>query len=453
MKLTDTVQGVLSNLAAASKDRWTSRNFAGTWSGVRQFWSNEWNSVSHRRLFVASAAAAVVFFGASYTAIGHIKDTQSWEQVFSNGTYVGMVPNTEEVVGAMKRVAFGYHVDVRFVPEQTHVSESYDWRTIASLPTPAAAIMLNGQPLVYTTSASDAQSVLTTIKTALAPKNLHGNATVQFVGNVNVTPDVVNVADILSPEAAIRYLLQAGSGRIAGRGESFASISFQTAIMQTTVRTDTTAPIEVAASQTVTQDVSIPYTTKYVMDGNMGVGAVSVLTHGKTGRAQEQVEQTFVNGKLVSSKVLSKQVLKQPSEEIAKRGSNPGVAVGGWAWPAGSHTITSGYGWRNLGGRGDFHPGIDIGCPIGTPVYASNNGTVEEACWNSGGYGNWVKISNGGGIESVFGHLSRSVVQAGQMVSKGQLIGYSGSTGESTGPHLHYEIRRNGVHINPSPYM
>lgn len=444
------MQGVLSNLAAASKKRRIAGNFAGTWVGVQKFWAKEWNTVSHGRLYAASAVALALLFGVSYSALGHIRDTASWEQVFTNGTYVGMVPNQEEVVGAMKRIALGYHVDVRFVPVQTHVTDNYNWQTVASLPTSAVAITLNGQPLVYTTSASDANHILDTVKTALAPKGIHNDAKVSFVGKVGIAPDVVSVSDILSPEAALRYLLHPDTGRSAGRGEALSSLAPAPVIKQV-AKANNHALLLVSSSQMVTEDVSIPFSTKYTDDAHLGVGAVSVVSHGKSGHAKEQVQQTFENSKLVSTKVVSKQVTQQPRIEEAKRGTNPGVAVGGWAWPVASGVETSGYGWR-FGGA-EFHPGIDLGCPIGTTVYASNNGVVEDAGWNSGGYGNMIKINNGGGIESIFGHLSRVAVHPGQMVSKGQVIGYSGSTGESTGPHLHYEIRSNGVHINPRPYM
>lgn len=450
MKLTGTVQGVFSNLAAASKNRQVGHHVAGTWTNLKQFWSREWHEVSHRRLYAASAVATAMMFGICYTAIGHVRDAGSWQQVYSNGTYVGMVPNQGEVVGAMKRIALGYHVDVRFVPVQTHVSDTYDWGTVASLPTPAVAITLNGKPLVYTTSATDAQNVLNSLKTALVPKNIKDNAQVKFVGNVGVSNDVVSVTDILSKDAALRYLLHPSSAERTSRGESLASLADVGAPEQTK-QAGNPALLQVSTSQTVAQEVNIPFTTQYISDSHLGKGAVSVVTQGKVGRAKEQVEQTFVNGKLVSSKILNKQITVQPRTEVAKQGTNPGVAVGSWGWPVASYTITSGYGWR-FGGA-EFHPGIDIGCPIGTPVYASNNGVVENAGWNSGGYGNWIRINNGGGLESIFGHLSRVAVHAGQMVSKGQLIGYSGSTGESTGPHLHYEIRRNGTHIDPHPYM
>ena len=118
--------------------------------------------------------------------------------------------------------------------------------------------------------------------------------------------------------------------------------------------------------------------------------------------------------------------------------------------PVDNVRITSGFGMRlhPLLGYTRMHEGIDFGVPVGTPVYAAGDGVVEEAQWK-GGYGRWIKLKHAGGWETGYGHLSGWAVHAGARVHQGEVIAYSGSTGESTGPHLHYEVIRNGVKINP----
>ena len=96
----------------------------------------------------------------------------------------------------------------------------------------------------------------------------------------------------------------------------------------------------------------------------------------------------------------------------------------------------------------DWHPGLDIAVDIGTPVYAAAMGTVDMAGWN-GGYGQFVKIRHGNGYESAYGHMSGIAVSAGQQVRKGEIIGFVGSTGYSTGPHLHFEVFVDGENIDP----
>lgn len=115
-------------------------------------------------------------------------------------------------------------------------------------------------------------------------------------------------------------------------------------------------------------------------------------------------------------------------------------------------TITSRFGSKESI-RKSAHKGIDIGAPNGTPIYAAADGTVTYASYNSGGYGNLVIISHGNGIETYYGHCSKLYVKKGQSVSAGDNIAAVGSTGRSTGNHLHFEIRQNGSQINPQRYV
>ena len=120
-----------------------------------------------------------------------------------------------------------------------------------------------------------------------------------------------------------------------------------------------------------------------------------------------------------------------------------------------SVAFTSGFGVRSdpFQARAAMHPGIDLAGPIGTPIYATADGTVLRAGWNAGGYGNLVEIDHGKGISTRFGHMSAVLVSAGQHVTRGQQIGRMGSTGRSTGSHLHYEVRIDGRPVNPIPFM
>ncbi|MGM0818457.1 MAG: M23 family metallopeptidase, partial [Actinomycetota bacterium] len=99
-----------------------------------------------------------------------------------------------------------------------------------------------------------------------------------------------------------------------------------------------------------------------------------------------------------------------------------------------------------------LHAGVDYGAPTGTPIRAAESGTVVTA-GGMGGYGITVVINHGGGMSTLYAHQSRLAVSGGQQVSRGQTIGYVGSTGLSTGPHLHFEVRINGSPTNPMPYL
>jgi murein DD-endopeptidase MepM/ murein hydrolase activator NlpD len=122
--------------------------------------------------------------------------------------------------------------------------------------------------------------------------------------------------------------------------------------------------------------------------------------------------------------------------------------------PVNDARLSSNFGMRNhpvLGGR-RAHSGIDLAAPTGTPVYATADGVVAKAEY-FGSYGNYIQIAHGGELETRYAHLSGYAIAAGEQVRKGQLIGYVGSTGRSTGPHLHYEVRIAGEAVDPRPYM
>ena len=116
--------------------------------------------------------------------------------------------------------------------------------------------------------------------------------------------------------------------------------------------------------------------------------------------------------------------------------------------------FTSNFGIRSDPFRGTaaMHAGVDIPGPVGTPVYATADGTVDRA-ERAGGYGNMVEVDHGKGIATRYGHLSKILVEPGAHVHRGQLIALMGSTGRSTGPHLHYEVRIDGHAVNPAPFL
>ena len=117
--------------------------------------------------------------------------------------------------------------------------------------------------------------------------------------------------------------------------------------------------------------------------------------------------------------------------------------------------INDNFGWRRNpfgGGSGEFHPGLDISGKKGDSVIAPANGTVIKSAWTNG-YGNMIEIDHGHGLVTRYGHLSQALIETGQEILRGQEIGKVGSTGRSTGPHLHYEVRVNGQAVSPKDYL
>ena len=209
--------------------------------------------------------------------------------------------------------------------------------------------------------------------------------------------------------------------------------------------------LTVKAVRTVTYDESIPYETEVVTDSSKYTYETSVRTKGVAGVAEvtAQICEIERNG-------------NQPSGGRPSGGERAHHASGGARHQdaaghgAVRHAALPGHGRnRHLEirpARRGTHTGIDIGLPSGTSIVAADGGTVTFAGW-SGGYGYMVKISHGSSTQTWYAHCSALLVSAGQEVAKGQPIARVGSTGNSTGPHLHFEVRINGSAVNPAPYI
>ena len=154
------------------------------------------------------------------------------------------------------------------------------------------------------------------------------------------------------------------------------------------------------------------------------------------GRADPTFKQLFTNWKKLDT--LQDGAIAVPSDKPVKTAA-----------------FTSGYGVRSdpFQGRSAMHAGIDLAGPAGTPIYATADAMVLKSGWNSGGYGNMVELEHGRGIQTRYAHMSQVLVRAGQAVKRGDLVGRMGSTGRSTGSHLHYEVRIDGRSVNPVPFM
>ncbi len=154
-----------------------------------------------------------------------------------------------------------------------------------------------------------------------------------------------------------------------------------------------------------------------------------------------------LNTEVRLEEVQQQELMQQFRENRELLASTPSI------WPT-EGWVTSPFGMRRspFTGRREFHKGIDISNRRGTPIYASAKGTVSFSGVD-GGYGNCVVLNHGGGVTTRFAHMQRFVVKEGQTVTRGELVGYMGNSGRSTGPHLHYEVRINGVCVNPMRYI
>lgn len=225
--------------------------------------------------------------------------------------------------------------------------------------------------------------------------------------------------------------------------------------------------IQVQVTKTETRTVSVPYQTVKEESASLYSGTKRTKQKGVAGEQVITELVTYVDGVRTSVKEISRETTREPVDEIiqvgTKRSSYSGYSgsysttsySGRFIWPAvGAYSISSGFGYRRSG----FHGGIDIvkpgGGSTGAPVVAAGSGTVATAGYHPS-YGYHVIINHGGGVSTLYAHMLRGSlkVSAGQSVSAGQALGNIGSTGNVTGPHLHFEVRINGNRVNPLPYL
>lgn len=190
-----------------------------------------------------------------------------------------------------------------------------------------------------------------------------------------------------------------------------------------------------------------------------------VLDAAKSNKAAAAQMEQDLNAQLASVRNLiqqrlaaaeaARQAAQQASSDEGGGGSDDNYVqgTGAMGWPC-SGPITSPFGYRThpIFGTTIFHAGIDIGVDYGTPIHAADSGVVVYSGWISG-YGNAVIIDHGGGVSTLYGHNQSLAVSEGQSVSKGSVIAYAGSTGNSTGPHCHFEVDVNGSPVNPMGYL
>lgn len=171
--------------------------------------------------------------------------------------------------------------------------------------------------------------------------------------------------------------------------------------------------------------------------------------------AQLETDRAAYEEQLAKEEALESEIQNMIAELERQEAANSITSTGTYIWPLPGYSPGSAYGWRIHPIWGDmrFHAGEDIGAPSGTPILAADSGIATVIPDNGNGYGNYVIINHGGGRTTLYAHMSGFAVSNGASVTQGQTIGYVGSTGNSTGPHLHFEVRVNGATTDPKSYF
>lgn len=175
----------------------------------------------------------------------------------------------------------------------------------------------------------------------------------------------------------------------------------------------------------------------------------SKVDKGISGKNEVEEESTYINGKKINTEKISEKVVVKPIDTVIHTGMKNPIPSGiAFLSKPSRGSISSNFGAR----WGEVHHGIDIASNVGDPIGAALDGVVKETSYNSV-YGNMIVVNHGGGIETIYGHCSKVLVKPGQKIKRGDVIGKVGTTGRSTGPHLHFELRVNGTAINPNKYI
>ncbi len=303
----------------------------------------------------------------------------------------------------------------------------------------ACAIYIDGVFLCAITNESDALSVFSSV---LAPyeKNADSNTTVGFVEE-------------------IEYI----QGYYAEDSEKI----WDSAKLREYLEDENTCPVRVKVMKTRTKTQTVKYETVKKNTSTLYKGTKKTTQKGKNGKAKVTELITYIDSKKTYTGIISETVIQEPVDEIVLIGTKSNASASSYApsksfiWPTrGAYSISSYYGYRSASISGwSYHGGLDIvlgyGSSAGIPVVASASGTVVTAYSGWRGYGHTVVIDHGGGIKTRYAHMypGSITVRVGQKVYQGQQIGRIGSTGNSTGPHLHFEVLVNGYKVNPLPYI
>ncbi len=340
----------------------------------------------------------------------------------------------------------------------------------------AWVLSVNGQPVVGLADQATAESVIKEIKDGYIQKlNEEGPSILEQI-NFNEKVEVAErdwPSDLIRNKEEAKRILLRGTDKLVyhtvQRGDSLWSIAearnMKVEDLQKAnpdVNPDAMQPgqqinmvvadpyVNLRAREKYTKTENIAFETTEVRDPDIYPWESYYQVRGVYGKKEVTYVLDRENLNVIDRKVIDEKVLSNPKNAIYRRGTKtaPKLGSGKFQLPINGE-LTSSFGWRGW----EFHNGIDLAAPWGVPVRAADAGTVVRAEWYSG-YGQLIVIDHGGGEFSTwYGHLSSFAVKVGDAVSKGQVIGYNGSTGRSTGPHVHFEIRYQGRPVNPLNYF
>lgn len=466
-----------------------------------------------KKIVVSVITAGSICFAGVLAAAAADNQLMTVYYVYADGQYIGTVSDraviedfVQEEASEKQSVYAGMELvigsEINYIPEQVFKAtvEIDDQNVIKKLENELSiavngfTISIDGEQTVYLENQAQAEEVLKIIKSKyvteaqLAEAEVHKASSrdldplkenesriidVYLKEKVSVSSEKFGPEKILSVEDAVK-LLEKGTLEekkyTVREGEVLGSIAQKHQLSTAellTLNPGLTAEsiikigdelnvtvlqpyVNVVVEKEVMKTESIAFEKEVIEDSSMFKGDTKVKQEGKQGISNITYRMTESNGQLLAKEVTAEKVMKEPVKHIVIKGTKviPSRGDGSFVWPASGGYISSKMGYR----WGKMHKGIDIARPSSGGIKAADNGIVVSAGWD-GGYGNKIVIDHQNGYRTVYAHLSSLSVSAGQTVSKGTQIGMMGSTGDSTGVHLHFEVYKNGNLENPLNYL
>ena len=371
----------------------------------------------------------------------------------------------EAVLDMLEQVQAPYDAENAFMVELSEYEErESDVMTVQVI---NPNISVNETALVTETGEEQAEAAQEQAAGAL-PLSEDGTVSVTFQENIEITESYVSAEQILDTATALNeitkqneeseiYEVKAGDC-LSTIADGYHLTTDELLALNTDLTVDSniligdeivvTVPrpeLSVVQQEQTTYTESYWADVQYIDDPNTYAGTNTVIQEAQQGERVVTALVEYVNGTEESREILQQEIIVEAVPKIIQRGTKIPPS---YICPVSNGRFTSGFGQR----WGRQHKGVDWGCSVGTTVRASRGGTVVSAGW-SGGYGYCIVIDHGDGVQTRYAHLSKILVSVGQSVSQSDKIGLSGNTGNSTGPHLHFEVIVNGTPENPLNYL
>ncbi len=432
-------------------------------------------------VILALVVGYVTFNGMYTKAYVLTVDGQELGMVASEGDVKAMVANVEHRASDILGEEYSYSGNIELTPALTTTSgigdtgdmEDTMFANAGALVT-AYSITVNGRLMGYAPSATAMQYVLDCI--AMPYVNEH-TTRYEFVEDVQISTVELpsnTEFDLQGLYDALTVCTVEDAYYTVEKGDTFNNIAYaldMTPADLSALNPDININVLMIGQQLLIQQ-SVPFLSvrtytnetyeavvyspiEEIPTEKYYVGTTVTKEEGTDGLALVNADITYVNGMEVERTVITSETLEEPTTTYVYVGTTPRpktASTGKYAWPTSSHKITSDYGWRYIFGEKDWHQGIDIGAGYGSTIKASDGGKVTFAGWK-GTYGKLVIVTHDNGDQTYYAHCSTIVVDKGDKVYKGQKIAEIGSTGRSTGPHLHFEIRKDGKTVDPEKYL